>query len=107
MSEKNELKETDPHDKSTEKPNKNSEREQKKSNVPVWSALTIGLIILLLFGHVLSDKYVPYTSNGRIEAFVVPVVPQVSGILTEINVENNQLVEEGEVLATIDASKYE
>ena len=107
MSEKHESKDPDPQDKSTEKPDENSGREQKKSNVPIWSALTIGLIFLLLLGHVLSDKYVPYTSNGRIEAFVVPVVPQVSGTLTEINVENNQLVEEGEVLATIDASKYE
>ena len=81
--------------------------QQKKSNIPLGTALTIGLIFLLLFGHILSDKYVPYTSNGRIEAFVVPIVPQVSGVLTEVNVENNQLVKEGQELAAIDASNYE
>ena len=103
MSENSESKETKPQANTA----KNSGSEQKTSNVPLWSALTIILIILLLLGHVLSDKYVPYTSNGRIEAFVVPIVPQVSGTLTEINVENNQLVKEGQVLATIDASNYE
>ena len=103
MSETIESNETKPRDNAA----KNSGNEQKKSTVPVWSALTIALIILLLLGHVLSDKYVPYTSNGRIEAFVVPIVPQVSGTLTEINVENNQLVEEGQILAAIDASNYE
>ena len=81
--------------------------EKKKNTVPKWTAITLAFCLLLLVGHVLADKYSPYTGNGRIKAFVVPVVPQVSGTLTEVNVINNQLVEEGQVLATIDSAKYE
>jgi len=81
--------------------------EVPKSTVPKWTLIAVALTFLLLIGHILSDKYTPYTSNGRIEAFVVPIVPQVSGTLTEVNVVNNQLVEEGQVLATIDSANYE
>ena len=55
----------------------------------------------------LADKYTPYTSNGRIQAFVVPIVPQVSGALTQVNVSNNQFVKSDQVLAVVDSAKYE
>jgi len=81
--------------------------EEQKSSVPKWTAIVLTLCFLILFGHVMADKYSPYTSNGRIEAFIVPIVPQVSGTLNEVNVTNNQLVEENQVLAIIDSAKYE
>lgn len=81
--------------------------DNQKNAVPKWTVITLAFCLLLLLGHVFADKYSPYTSNGRIEAFVVPIVPQVSGTLTEVNVTNNELVEEGQVLATIDSAKYE
>jgi multidrug resistance efflux pump len=37
----------------------------------------------------------------------VPIVPQVSGTLTEVNVRNNELVREEQIIAAIDSSKYE
>lgn len=96
---------------SAEKPEEQSEaakpEEKSSTSVPKWTAITLGLCIAMLVGHILADKYTPYTSNGRIEAYVVPLVPQVSGTITEISIENNQLVEENQVLATIDAAKYE
>ena len=81
--------------------------EQSKSGVKKWTAVVLLICLLLLVLHVLTDKFAPYTSNARIEAFIVPIVPQVSGTLTEVNVENNQLVEEDQVLAVVDSSKYE
>ncbi|MGI9535820.1 MAG: HlyD family secretion protein [Desulfocapsaceae bacterium] len=81
--------------------------DQSKSGVKKWTALVLLVCLLLLVLHVLTDKFAPYTSNARIEAFIVPIVPQVSGTLTEVNVENNQLVEEDQVLAVVDSSKYE
>ena len=77
------------------------------SCVRKWTFLALFLCLLLLLLHVLSDKFAPYTSNARIQAFIIPIVPQVSGMLTEVNVENNQAVREDHVLAVVDPSKYE
>jgi len=84
------------------------EKEEKKlSPVSLWTFFTLGLCVALFVLHIFSDKYTPYTANGRIEAFVVPIVPQVSGTLTKVNVTNNQLVSADQVLAVIDSAKYE
>jgi multidrug resistance efflux pump len=73
--------------------------------------LSTGAVLLicaaLFVWHLLSDKYTPYTSNGRIEAFIVPIVPQVSGTLTHVYADNNQAVTDNQKLAEIDPAKYE
>lgn len=81
--------------------------QSQTSGVRKWTFLVLLLCLLLLVLHVLSDKFAPYTSNARVQAFVVPIVPQVSGMLTEVNVENNQAVQEDQILAVVDPSKYE
>lgn len=81
--------------------------QSQASGVRKWTFLALLLCLLLLLLHVLSDKFAPYTSNARIQAFIIPIVPQVSGLLTEVNVENNQAVREDHVLALVDPSKYE
>ncbi len=80
---------------------------KKRDPVRLWTGCTIVLCLLLFVGHILADKYTPYTSNGRVEAFVVPIVPEVSGTLAEIKVKNNQLVVNDQILAVIDSAKYE
>ena len=87
----------------------NNEQKKNVSKDPVktWTGIILLLCLLIFTGHILADKYTPYTSNGRIEAYVVPIVPQVSGVLTEVNVENNQLVTGQQVLAVVDSSKYQ
>lgn len=78
----------------------------RKDPVKIWTAITLFVCVLIFIGHLLADKYTPYTSNGRIEAYVVPIVPQVSGVLTEVNVNNNEVVSNQQILAVIDSSKY-
>lgn len=80
---------------------------RKRDPVKLWTALVVGLCVAIFIGHILADKYTPYTSNGRVKAFVVPIVPQVSGPLTRVNVSNNQRVTSGQILAVIDSAKYE
>lgn len=84
-----------------------NDKKKKIDPVSLWTAIIVGLCVLIFCLHILADKYTPYTSNGRIEAFVVPIVPQVSGPLTSVNVTNNQFVTEGQVLAVVDTAKYE
>ena len=79
---------------------------------PVNHARRLTLAVLMLTVayftvYVLSDRFTPYTQFGRIDGFVVPVVPQVSGYLTEMNVGLHDVVDEGMVLARINPAPFE
>jgi len=68
----------------------------------------IGLLIIVsLVWYLASDRFTPYTSQARVQGYVIGVAPQVSGIVTEILVSNNQRVEADEPLFRIDSSQYE
>jgi len=66
-----------------------------------------GLIVFSLLWYLLADRYTPYTDQARVQGYVVGVAPQVSGIVREIWVKNNQPVEEGDRLFRIDPLQYE
>lgn len=63
-------------------------------------------ILLSLAWYLLADRFTPYTTQARIEGYVVGVAPEVSGIVTRVMVTNNQDVEKGQPLFEIDASQY-
>ena len=69
-----------------------------------------GLVLLLLLAsfvlYLLGDRFTPYTSQARLQAFVVGVAPKVSGVITHVWVKNNQQVKKGEPLFQVDTSQY-
>jgi len=79
---------------------------KKRDPIKFWTRTTILVLIGLFIAHILSDKYVPYTSNARVEAYVVPLSADVSGRLSKVYVTNNQVVKAGEPLVEIDSEKY-
>jgi multidrug resistance efflux pump len=81
--------------------------EKQRDPVKFWTGIILAFCALLFVWHLLSDKYAPYSSAGRIEAFIVPVASQVSGALSEIHVVNNQIVRSGQILAVIDPATYQ
>jgi len=69
--------------------------------------LLIGLVILLsLAWYVLSDRFAPYTTQARVQGYVVGVAPKVAGVITQVWVTNNKTVEKGQALFEIDPSQY-
>ena len=52
------------------------------------------LIVILVFltWYIAADRMTPSTSQSRVRGFVVPMAPQVAGIVTEVNVDINQAV---------------
>jgi len=69
--------------------------------------LMIGLVILAsLVWYLLADRFTPYTSQARVQGYVVGVAPKVAGIVTQVWVGNNQEVEAGQPLFEIDPSQY-
>jgi len=70
-------------------------------------ALVIGLVILFSLGwYLLADRFTPYTSQARVQGYVVGVAPKVAGVVTQVWVENNSEVEADQRLFEIDPSQY-
>jgi multidrug resistance efflux pump len=52
-------------------------------------------------------EYSPWTRDGRISAYVVDTAPEISGLVTDVAVGDNQFVHKGDLLYTIDARDYQ
>ena len=76
---------------------------------PMRKVILIALLLLLvLFAyHVLADRYTPYTSQARVEAFMTQIAPEVAGDVHEVAVKDNARVRKGQLLFRIDPEPYE
>lgn len=66
----------------------------------------LAVIVLSLVWYLLADRFTPYTTQARVQGYVVGVAPKVAGVVTEVWVTNNQEVEQGQRLFQIDPSHY-
>ncbi|CAN0627089.1 HlyD family secretion protein [Burkholderia multivorans] len=62
----------------------------------------------VLLAHALWNRYMyaPWTRDGRIRAKVINIAPDVSGIVTDVLVADNQLVHRGDVLFRVDRDRF-
>lgn len=83
--------------------------EETKVHDPVKKITRIALIIIAIIfvWYVIADRLAPWTDQARVQAYVVPIVPQVSGRVIEVNVAKDQRVGEGAVLLKIDPTDYQ
>jgi multidrug resistance efflux pump len=65
------------------------------------------LILVSLTWYLLADRFTPYTTQARVEGYVIGVGPEVAGQVAEIWVNNNQDVEAGQRLFAIDKSQFQ
>jgi multidrug resistance efflux pump len=72
-----------------------------KVAVAIFPIVMIAIMLLLL------NIFAPTTSDVRVVKYVVPVVSQVRGRVTEVAVGNNQKVKKGDVLFRIDPTPYQ
>jgi multidrug resistance efflux pump len=61
------------------------------------------LVAVALWRHYM---YSPWTRDGRVKADVISLAPDVSGLVTEVPVLENQLVRKGDVVLRIDQARY-
>jgi len=78
----------------------------KKDPVRTWTLIIFLLIVVLLGWYLVADRLTPYSTQGRLHAVVVPIVPQISGLVEDVLVTNNQVVTEGDVLFTVNTDDY-
>ncbi|MBB1202475.1 p-hydroxybenzoic acid efflux pump subunit AaeA [Enterobacteriaceae bacterium 89] len=74
------------------------------------TAITLILVILAFTAIFHAWVYYtesPWTRDARFSADVVAIAPDVAGLITEVNVKDNQLVKKNQVLFTIDQPRYQ
>lgn len=74
--------------------------------------IIVTLIIValaVLAGRWVWERYLhaPWTRDGRVQAHITTISPDVSGWVTQLAVQDNQKVEKGELLFTIDNARYQ
>ncbi len=72
-----------------------------------WTLIVLGACVVLMFWYLVADRVTPYTTQARVHALVVPVASQVSGIVVDVFVANNEYVETGQELFRIDPNTYQ
>jgi len=72
-----------------------------KVGVAIFPIVAIAILLLLL------NIVAPTTSDVRVVNYVVPIVSQVRGRVTEVPVQNNRPVKTGDVLFKIDPTPYQ
>lgn len=73
----------------------------------IATQLLLALIGLSLLWYFAADRLTPYSSQARVQAFVVPIAAQVSGQVQQVLVKNNDDVAQGQPLFEIDPSQYQ
>lgn len=72
----------------------------------IGATVVLALIGGSLLWYFASDRYTPYSSQARVQAFVVPVAAEVAGKVLAVHVRNNDDVQRGQALFDIDPEQY-
>lgn len=88
-----------------------AEKPAAKAKTPMdpvrkWTLIVLGACVVLMFWYLRADRVIPYTTQARVHALVVPVAAEVSGSVTDVFVGNNETVTAGQALFQIDDSSY-
>lgn len=85
---------------------------QPKRKRSLWIFVMIGgvvlvLIVVLIIYYITTGRYHEQTNDAYVKADAVSIAPRVSGYITEIFVQEGQLVQPGEPLLQIDTRTYD
>lgn len=69
--------------------------------------IVASIILLTLTWYMVSDRFTPYTTQARVQGYVIGVAPKVAGEVTAVWAKNNQDVAQGEPLFEVDRAHYE
>jgi multidrug resistance efflux pump len=80
---------------------------QKSALAKKITLVLLALCVLFFIWYIASDRLTPYTDLARIDGFVVPIAPLVSGSLVDVAVECHAMVNTGDVLVRVDPTQYQ
>ncbi|MFD2642127.1 HlyD family secretion protein [Pseudomonas japonica] len=78
-----------------------------RKNILIGSLLAIAVCAAIVGPHLLGNDHSQSTNDAYVSADYTVVAPKVAGFIKEVLVEDNQQVQAGQLLATIDARDYQ
>ncbi|KJZ45835.1 MULTISPECIES: HlyD family secretion protein [Pseudomonas] len=72
----------------------------------VLTLLIVSFAVVVVWRMVMYYMFAPWTRDGHIRADIVQIAPDVSGLIQEVEVRDNQLVKRGQVLFSIDPDRF-
>jgi multidrug resistance efflux pump len=92
-----------------EKKKQSIETEKKEDSGSIKKLTqTIFIIAVVIFiWYLFADRYAPFTDQARTKTVTIPIVPKVSGYLSEINVHSQSIVKQGDLLFQIEKKPFE
>lgn len=79
----------------------------KPDPIPRITRIVLIVCVVVFVWYLFADRFTPYTDQARVQGLAVPVVPRVSGYLTDVGVRLHSVVSEGDTLFQIDRRPYE
>ena len=80
--------------------------EETQKSVNKGALIIVGLILFSIVWYLFADRFTPYTSQARVQGYVVGIAPKVAGVITEVWVKNDTRVKSGQPIFEIDQSQY-
>jgi multidrug resistance efflux pump len=95
-----------------ESPDRSKTQNQQQpdaNNDPVRRVTKIVLYIVafIFIWYILADRLAPWTDQARVQAYVIPIVPEVAGRVERIDVKQHELIKSGSALLEIDPVDYQ
>ena len=78
-----------------------------KDRIRLITRVVFAIALIYFVWYVAADRLTPYTAQARVQALVTPIVPRVSGHLTQVEVRLHSHVRSGELMFQIDPRPYE
>jgi multidrug resistance efflux pump len=72
-----------------------------------WTLIVLGVGVVLLVYHAIADRFTPYTAQAYVQTFVVEIAPEVSGAVVKVDVADNQDIQVGQELFSVDPLRFE
>ena len=84
-----------------------SDETPKKDPVRRLTQIVLVLCLMVFVWYLAADRYTPFTSQARVRSLVVPIVPRVSGHITEVEVGLHSFVAKDDVLFQLDRRLFQ
>jgi multidrug resistance efflux pump len=80
----------------------------RRRRVLPFLVTAVAVAVAAVFTTMMWNAYMdaPWTRDGTVRAYVVTMAPEVSGLIVELPVADNQFVHKGDLLMTIDPTNY-
>ncbi|WP_017254272.1 efflux RND transporter periplasmic adaptor subunit [Pseudomonas tolaasii] len=72
----------------------------------VLTLLIVTFAVVVVWRMVMYYMFAPWTRDGHIRADIVQIAPDVSGLIQQVDVRDNQLVTKGQVLFAVDQDRF-